>query len=200
MPNITYSYHGRLFASDEHLLDSLLDNNSIEKQLELGKRLGQGSYGEVYEALPKEPDSISYPNLVIKMGYAETEALREQLRKEANMFRLVHGGPAYINFHGERYFLLCKRLPGKTLKHYLDDQALPRSEKLRLLKQVFLMLEEQLHRKGIFHGDLKPDNIMVELQDGGSYQINFIDFGWSYLTTEQATGAEIDSNKTPVRS
>ncbi len=198
MPDkIVYSFNGCQLTNNEYLLDSLTNGGYVEYELKLGSRLGQGAFGTVHEAMLKEADSIgnTRTGLVIKQGYWETQSRQSRLCKEAALFAEVHGGPAYVTFQDARYYLLCKQLPGKTLYHYLKDKSLTRKQKLKLLDNVYATLEVQLHNQGIFHGDLKPNNIMVQLTDNDHSVINFIDFGYSYRINEPATVIYIDARE-----
>jgi len=73
--------------------------------------------------------------------------------------------------------LLVELVEGKTL----DEIELPKLGKLVL---IFIQVADALvhmHRRGVFHADLKPSNIMVST--GG--QVKLIDFGTAWLKGEE---------------
>jgi len=73
--------------------------------------------------------------------------------------------------------LLVELVEGKTL----DEIELPKLSKLVL---IFIQVADALvhmHRRGVFHADLKPSNIMVST----SGQVKLIDFGTAWLKGEE---------------
>ena len=74
------------------------------------------------------------------------------------------------------YFLGC------SLKEYVSPQdglpyPLPADLVLQLLLQLVTVLQH--HQKhGVIHGDLKPDNIMLqEVEEGGDIEVVVVDYG-----------------------
>lgn len=168
------------------------------------ERLGSGQYGYVYAA-DVSCNSVTYdgPELVIKCIAWEKHESKEPHLKEANFFAEVNGGPAEVIFlegNGNFCYLICKRIPGRQLKHWLEADDVPHPEKLRILYHVYEALEKKLHAKGIIHGDLSLGNILVDFNaEADMYEVNFIDFGWSYRLSDELAKNPRRLTSRPVR-
>ena len=86
------------------------------------------------------------------------------------------------------YYLVMEYLAGESLRELLTrvDGALPPDTCL----QIMDVMEDALgyaHRRGVFHRDMKPDNVMID--DDGILKI--IDFGLACLGETFRRGGEI---------
>lgn len=205
MPIIRYYYEGVYFSTDElhrrrktAVTTTLADSDAgegedqvITCELVTGSRLlGSGSFGKVYSAMAIAT-SVTYvgPALVVKVAKCASLSKLRSVRHEARFFEKVNGGPVAVGFNEEKKcsYFVCKKIRGQTLKQWFRSPHTTLLEVFKLLDAIFLALKEQLHDRGLFHGDLKPENIMVECHGGGCYTISFIDFGTSYTEKEGAT-------------
>jgi serine/threonine-protein kinase len=152
------------------LLDSVPALGRLE-HYELRARLGEGGFGEVYEAW----DTRLHRSVAIKTirhgGTAGTDLIREarfaaSLRHAA--FVKVHA----IEDDGKRQFIVMELVHGRTLKQILQDGAVPLSTALDWVGQVAAAMRDA-HASGLVHGDIKPSNLMIE-EDG---RVRILDFG-----------------------
>jgi len=88
-------------------------------------------------------------------------------------------------------FILCEKYPGCTLQeiiknHHNTEKKLTVQERLELLANISKQLQE-FNDLGYIHCDLKPENIMVNIEN--NIEINLIDFGFACkANTESGAG------------
>ena len=162
------------------------------------RRIASGGFGNTYEVTniefeermalkeffmkgvsEREADStkVSVSNTLNK---GQFEAQKEKFKKEARRLRRLHN-PHIVQVHdlfeenGTAYYAM-DFVDGESLSTRLKrtQQPLPEAEVKGILMQVLDALEE-VHAQGIWHLDLKPGNIMVDV--GGTAKL--IDFGAS---------------------
>lgn len=128
----------------------------------LRARLGEGGFGEVYEAW----DSTLSRRVAIKCikrshGAAAATALLREARVAA---ALQHA--AFVRVHaiedtGAAQAIVMELVPGRTLKEVLQAGPVPMATALDWTRQLAdAMLHA--HARGLVHGDLKPTNLMIE--------------------------------------
>jgi len=139
----------------------------------IGERLGGGGMGEVYLA----DDTALKRRVAIKRVAAKAEALGDQaarIRVEAERASaLNHPGVAAVYDileHEGDVLLVMEYVPGVSLREFVA-QAPPIEQIVTLLIDAAEALGAA-HERGIIHGDVKPDNIMVV---GGHAKL--LDFG-----------------------
>ena len=82
---------------------------------------------------------------------------------------------------GAFYYTVYRKINASSLT--LDEiSELPQKEKYRILLRLVQGLLP-LHTLGVIHGDLKPDNILVQ-RDGDSWKIRLIDMNDCYIAGE----------------
>ncbi|OGR71118.1 MAG: hypothetical protein A2X40_00040 [Elusimicrobia bacterium GWC2_65_9] len=150
----------------------------LEAGYEIGKAIGQGGMGVVYEAVDRK---LRRP-VAVKMLRGEfqlDETAKVRFIEEARtVAELRH--PAIVDIHAiiedERgVSLVFERLEGRTLDEILAERRrLPLSEVKDILEPVCSGLS-YAHAHDVVHRDLKPSNIMI-LKGGG---VKLLDFGIS---------------------
>jgi tetratricopeptide (TPR) repeat protein len=151
---------------------------SIHDSYVIGKALGQGGMGVVYEAL----DKTLGRKVAIKMLLDEFQMdgqAKQQLVDEARTVAVLHH-PNIVSLHAivcddKGLYLVFEFLRGRTVGDLIARQGrLALDEARSILKPVCAALEFA-HRRGVVHRDLKPANIMVTDQD----VVKVMDFGVS---------------------
>lgn len=110
-------------------------------------------------------------------------------REVASLARLHHQSVAGLidtGLHGPHPFLVTQYCPGLTLDQWVEKEK-PGAE---ARVQLFLHLAgtvESIHRAGLLHLDLKPQNIIVAMSQGGEPTYRILDFGTSVLAGEGVT-------------
>ena len=137
-----------------------LSPGAIILHYKIVQRLGHGALGEVYLA----DDFRLERRVALKFLPTYTDETRQSLVDEARAAsKLAHPNIASIyslEEHGGHDFIVMEYVDGVTLDDYMGRRP-PLDEILRVAIQICAGLAEA-HRHGIVHGDLKPQNIMID--------------------------------------
>jgi serine/threonine protein kinase len=184
----------------KELIGQVLDEKySIEKQL------GQGGMGAVYLAThlgTKRPVALK----VITPQFMTNEEFVERFKREAEATgRLLHPNVVNVTDFGfasvsesRVAYLVMEYLNGCTLGDKLKDkQPLPLQFVIDIVEQVCLAIDEA-HKQGIIHRDLKPDNIWLEPNGRGGYNVKVLDFGLAKL--RQSNSSVPTGEESPART
>ncbi len=152
---------------------------TINGRYEITRVIGEGGMGVVYEAYDRQVDR----NVAIKVVRAECVGDRKFLsrfrREMAVTTDLRHPSTIRVFEHGEaedgRPYMVMELLQGESLADRLEQGKVPELEALQYAKQIAESLSEA-HENGIFHRDLKPDNIFIETV-GVTKVVKVLDFG-----------------------
>jgi eukaryotic-like serine/threonine-protein kinase len=154
-------------------------------QFQVLSELGKGAHSTIYQ-IRRHSDSKQFALKVVPILKADDGKFREQAEHEFRVAQMLNH-PNLIKIYALEYqrnwlfrvrkvHLLIEFVKGKTL-----DQAMKLSTPW--LVQIFAKVAEGLahmHRRGVYHADLKPNNIM--LSDVGDVRI--IDFGLAWIKGE----------------
>ncbi len=153
------------------------------------QKIGEGGWGVVYMAEQEEPVRRRVALKIIKLGMetksviARFEAERQALAMmdHPNIARVFDAG---ATDRGPPYFVM-ELVRGVKITRYCDQHQLSTRARLDLFVQVCHAIQHA-HQKGIIHGDIKPSNIMIALQDGVPVP-KVIDFGIAKATEARLT-------------
>jgi serine/threonine-protein kinase len=158
-------------------------------------RLGEGGFGEVYEAW----DTRLQRSVAIKTIRGGGQDGVDLVREARLAASLRHA--AFVKIHAieedaGRQFIVMELVQGRTLKQILQTGAVPLADALGWVGQVAEAMRAA-HASGLVHGDIKPSNLMVE-DDG---RVRILDFGLALrhdaLATETVSlGATSSSSQT----
>ena len=138
---------------------------------EIQSAVGSGGMGEVYRAR----DTRLERTVAIKIlpPHLSSDPVRQQrFEREAHAASALndpHICTIYdVGEHEGRQFLVMELLEGRTLKEYMDGQALAIQQVVKLGMQIAEALRTA-DTKGIIHRDVKPGNIFVT--EGGEIKV-----------------------------
>lgn len=165
----------------------------------LGRKLGEGGMGLVYEAVHLR----SGHRVAVKLLHAEVTArpaLMRRLRIEAQAANRVPSRGAVqvldcVEQEDGTAFLVMERLPGDSLRTFLgrQDAGLALRPALALLARLAQIMAAA-HAVGVVHRDLKPANIfLIPAEDTAAEaepdlrrsEVKIIDFGLAKLRPEE---------------
>lgn len=144
----------------------------VGKRFELGRSLGSGSFGEVFEAFDRGRSATVALKILHRPDAELVQLFKREFRSLAD---IRHPGLVrlYELFVGERdAFFTMEAIDGARF----DVFAASVDREVDRLSPALVMLAEALsalHRSGKVHRDIKPGNVMVDRRG----QVRLLDFG-----------------------
>ncbi len=171
----------------------LVPNQILIDRFVIVRFIAKGGMGEVYEAADCLLQGAKVAVKTILPQIARDPDLQQRFESEVLLARRVNHSnlcPIYDIFHCHQpppsfLFLTMKLLTGETLAARLrKTPSIPIREGLAILKQMAAGLAA-IHAAGIVHGDIKPNNIML---DGAGLEVRLCitDFGLARAYTGEA--------------
>jgi len=176
----------------------------------LERELGRGGMGIVYLARDVSLDRLVAIKLLPPDLAASTELRTSFLREARTAAQLSHPHIVPIHAveeHAALVFFVMAYVDGETLGERVGRAGpLPSWDAMRIMQEVAWALAHA-HARGVVHGDVKPDNILLERESGRAM---VTDFGIaraaeantpvggavagtpSYMSPEQARGERLD--------
>jgi serine/threonine protein kinase len=192
------------FGNDSESLMQSESGNLLDKirfsDIKLGKKIGDGTFGEVYEAtLWSQPVAVK----IMRIKSEDADKANSQLRKfqkEVSIMKTLRH-PNIVEYMGisfpqergssssldtprelgPKMCIVTELLPNGNLEQLLTKRRLSWKRYFRFAKDIASGLN-WLHHKGIIHRDLKPSNLLVT----SSYHIKIADFGLSHMKNNPA--------------
>jgi len=146
---------------------------------EILEEIGRGGMAVVCKAREVTSGEEVALKLLPPALHSSREHVRAFLREAAAVGRLHHPGIAAVrevSCHQGRYFFAMEHVEGRSLSGVIAAGRLLPEEAGRIVAEVARAVAAA-HRAGVFHRDLKPQNIMVR-KDG---RAAVLDFGLSAL-------------------
>ena len=173
------------FDNERDLDNILLKNLTTKDKIYVEEMIGMGSFGAVYKAILNDATRVS-----IKVFFGiddESETLKLILDKAKNTKYENYFPKYFLSFKAqigdEKYDCLVTSLHGNSLKHtYIGKKDI--GYFFNFIKKIAEALHFLHDIVGIYHGDLRPDNILFRDQEDEYFNSNdqdfvLIDFGQS---------------------
>ena len=180
--------------------------------------IGEGGMGQIYEA----EDLRLSRRVAIKFLPAGLSRRSELTRLFQNEGRIAAGlkHPNIVTIHdvGNKdgyHFIVMELIKGITLRQHLQERKRLEVDEVCRLSTQILSAIRRAHHAGIFHCDIKPENVMLEESDpadGTGNNVKVLDFGLArfgmalskeesshqrgtpeYTSPEQKKGSSVDA-------
>ena len=181
---ITSSHSNKVPGSDDSLEDDLI-GQTIGEQYLVEKKLGQGGMGKVYLARDR---SLHNQEVVVKLlleASLQNPYLRQRVKREIEaLARLNHPHVVRITRAGDwngKPYIVMPYVNGDTLRSRISSGGMDLKRAASILEQIGGALD-YVHEQGIFHRDLKPDNIMLQQVNSNPDFVTIVDFGIAKVT------------------
>ncbi|MBW6515239.1 MAG: protein kinase [Candidatus Cloacimonetes bacterium] len=156
----------------------------IDSRYKVIERLGMGAWAIVYQVKDLRTDKIYALKVFQKL---DSQSIYEKFSAE-DMFlitQIEHPNLIKVlNFGNsdKHIYYLSEYYEGKTLSQFNFNSS-SISDLYKIIVQTCYGLDE-LHRLNIVHKDLKPDNIMYSLEEGG-IKVKILDFGFTKVDLQK---------------
>ncbi len=154
-------------------------------KFELLEQIGIGSYGTVYKARDTELDRLVALKVPRGAGLPSESEMERFLREARSAAQLRH--PSIVAMYdvgqaNDTCYLVTEFVQGATLAERRSVGRLSFRKAAELVIQVADALE-YAHRQGVIHRDVKPSNIILDLEG----RPHLMDFGLAKRVAEQSS-------------
>jgi serine/threonine protein kinase/tetratricopeptide (TPR) repeat protein len=156
----------------------------------LQRKIGQGGFGSVWEAVQTEPVQRRVA-LKILQARLLSPVVRARFEFERQALALVdHPNVATLLDAGitssDRPFFVMEFIEGEPITEYCTKAGASLRERLELFLQACAGIQAA-HTKGIIHRDIKPSNVLVTASSGQP-AVKVIDFGVAKVVGDSPVG------------
>ena len=154
--------------------------------------IGQGSMGQVYKASSKNDSQLYAVKVLPRRSMWNVRLAKRQVR---SFGQFSH--PAVVPFvdvgtAGGLHYLVWPMVEGQTLEAMVQQHGRLSAEQTALIGTMIAQGLSICHQNSIFHGLLKPSNVMI----GSDNQARILDFGIGSLLVENEGESLVDTMST----
>ncbi len=162
-------------------------------EYEIESKIGAGGFGTVFKAVHPLIGKIAAIKVLSRQYSAQPEMVSRFVAEARAVNQIRHRHIIDIFAFGQlddgRHYYVMEYLDGMPLEDYIEERGrLNPAEAIPILRSVAKALDAA-HAKGIAHRDLKPDNVLLEIGDGGAViEPKLLDFGIAKLLGDEVKG------------
>jgi serine/threonine protein kinase len=165
-----------ILPGKQELIGQKLNNRYL-----IEKQISSGGMGVIYLARDEQLHARPVVVKVLLEEAYQCEYVVQKFQQEVEaLSRIDHPGIVGIIDAGElpggKPFIVMQYVAGVTLRSVMKPEGMEIERTANIVKQIGRALGAA-HDRGIFHRDLKPDNIMLQNLGQGEEQVKIIDFG-----------------------
>src|SRR5688572_1089517 len=161
----------------------------VDGKYQILARLGVGGMGEVYKVLHVHLNSIRVIKLM-RSNISNDQGAHDRFQREARLATKINHPSVATLFDfstledGSRY-MVWEYIEGINLHELIDERG-PLSPRYaaKLAAQALHGLDA-IHRAGIVHRDISPENLMITRDDEGEERVKIIDLGIAKSSTAE---------------
>lgn len=153
----------------------------IDGKYEIISRLGVGGMGEVYKVLHVHLKSVRVVKLMRPNLTAQKDATERFLREARLATRINHPHVAtlfdFATLKDGTHYMVWEYIEGTNLAQIMRRRGILTPHYAAKLSIDALLGLDAIHRAGIIHRDISPENMMITLDDDGDERVKIIDLG-----------------------
>ncbi len=154
--------------------------------------VGKGAYGFVFAGINQQGDAhvFKFSRLTLP------QHIQDRLEEEAYMLsQVIHPNvPPVIKFEhvGKQGILVMARAPGEDLEQLCVRMgALPVAMIMNIARQLAAILQYLHNGRPLIHGDIKPSNLVYDIQ---TQHLSLIDWGSAVFAQRDTEGNPVNGN------
>ncbi|MFY1689799.1 BREX system serine/threonine kinase PglW [Plantactinospora sp. WMMB782] len=173
-------------VAEEHIdvLEAKLGDTVLDWQIR--KKLGTGSTSRAFLAENTRTGALE----VLKVALSDEKAAR--LSHEAQVLRGLHKDSRVIRLAREepievppRWMIVLEHAGEKTLARKLREDGRLTVDELETYSDYLFGAVDHLQGEGVFHRDIKPDNIAIRIRPNRTRQLVLFDFSLAALPVDE---------------
>ncbi|WP_043590446.1 serine/threonine-protein kinase [Frankia sp. BMG5.23] len=145
--------------------------------------LGAGGMGQVYLGVSPAAEKVAVK--IVRPDVLPDQATRQRFGDEVDNLRMVFGSRVArfedADLEGDPPWLAVEYVPGRTLAQHVELHGPLGPDLVAILAAMLCEGLSKVHRVGLLHRDLKPQNIML-----GPDGAKILDFGLAVLANRRA--------------
>lgn len=162
---------------------SNLISQTLDGRYVIERELGHGGVAAVYLARDRKlHDKPVVVKVLLEESLRDPWVLQKFQQEKEALSRIDHPGVVGILDTGElpdgKPYIVMQYIDGESLREAMRSkpEGMDLERAASIIQQIGAALSA-VHAKGIFHRDLKPDNIMLQRLGGATEQVKIVDFG-----------------------